>query len=120
MSALEDMQGVANARYLLGLLAEEDGDVAGARAFYAQALATVREVEDFALMERGGTAMTIMAMAARQPVPPRPGPCRGRVRAARGGREAPDAGAGARQGHAGRGCGKWANGGYLTTTVDPV
>jgi hypothetical protein len=41
----------------------------GARASYTQALALVREVGDFALMQRGGTAIALMAMAARQPVP---------------------------------------------------
>jgi len=118
MSAVEDMQGVANACYLLGLLAEEDGDVAGARAFYAQALATVRAVGDFALMERGGTAITIMAMAMRQPVPPR---ALAHAAAAFG---LPEAGgkpltleqalALAMHGV------DAAHGGYLTTTVDPV
>lgn len=71
MSALGDTQSDANACYLLGLLAEEDGDLAGARACYVQALALVREVGDFALMERGSSAIAIMAMAAWQPVPPR-------------------------------------------------
>jgi len=43
----------------------------GARASYTQALALVREVGDFALMHRGETAIALMAMAARQPVPAR-------------------------------------------------
>jgi len=71
MGALGDTQGGANACYLLGLLAEEDGDLAGARSSYTQALTMVRAVGDFALMERGGAAVAIMAVAARQPVPPR-------------------------------------------------
>lgn len=71
MGALGDMETVAFAHYLLGLLAEEDGDPAGAQASYARAQAMVREAGDFALMERGGMAIAIMAMAARQPVSPR-------------------------------------------------
>jgi len=71
IGALGDTQSDANACYVRGLLAEEDGDVAGARACYTQARAMVREVGDFALIERGAAAIAIMAMAARQSVPPR-------------------------------------------------
>jgi len=70
MGALGDTQSDASACYVLGLLAEEDGDLAGARTSYAQALTMVREVGDFALVERGA-AIAIMAMAARQAVPTR-------------------------------------------------
>lgn len=70
MGALGDTQSDASACYVLGLLAEEDGDLAGARTSYAQALTMVREVGDFALVERGA-AIAIMAMAARQSVPTR-------------------------------------------------
>ncbi len=71
MGVLGDTQSDANACYLLGLLAEQDGDLAGARVSYVQALAMVRAVGDFALIERGAAAIAITAIAARQPVPPR-------------------------------------------------
>jgi len=69
--ALGDTQTVASESYLLGQLAEEDGDAAGARAIYARVLALVREVGDFALMERFAPAMAIVSVAARQEAPPR-------------------------------------------------
>jgi len=68
---LGDTQSVAFASYLLGQLAEEDGDAAGARTSYGRALALVREGGDFPLVDRTPTAMTIMNVAAWQEVPPR-------------------------------------------------
>ncbi len=70
-AALGDTQTVASESYLLGQLAEEDDDAAGARAAYARALTLVREVGDFALMERFAPAMAIMIVAAWQEAPPR-------------------------------------------------
>ncbi len=68
---LGDTQTVAFASYLLGQLAEEDGDAARARASYVRALALVREVGDFPLVDRAPTATTIMNVAAWQEVRPR-------------------------------------------------
>jgi len=70
-AALSDTQSGAFVSYLLGQLAEEDGDAAGACAAYARALALVGEVGDFALTERSAPAIAIMYVSARQEVSPR-------------------------------------------------
>jgi len=70
-AALSDTQSGAFVSYLLGQLAEEDGDATGARASYARALAQVGEVGDFALTERSAPAIAIMYVSARQEVSPR-------------------------------------------------
>lgn len=71
MGPVGDTQTIAHAHYLIGRLAEEDGDLGSARMSYAHALALVCEVGDFALIERGGAAIAIMAaVATQQPVPP--------------------------------------------------
>jgi hypothetical protein len=70
-AALSDTQTGAFVSYLLGQLAEEDGDAAGARTAYARALALVREVGDFALTERPTPAIAIVYVSAWQEAPPR-------------------------------------------------
>jgi len=107
IGALGDTQSDANACYVLGLLAEEDGDLAGANILRPGAGhgARGRGLRPHRARRRRHRHHG-HGRAAIDPYA-RPSLCHGGVRATRCGREGPDAGAGARHGCAGCGYGAW-------------